>query len=247
MDSYMPDYINFVNLTKVALELEDCFGRGLYDFLKQLGSQLTDLTLSCSSDADSTNLWGGGQPFELFNIGLRLVRWFCPQVTQLNISGCGLVSNDLLKVLEDGKAEEEKTIRSRGFFQHLRSLIVLTYYDDDVQVQTCEQTLLLETLQACLKLECLSLEGNFSSFLNNRFIANILKKNPLSELKIFDVRGRVQVPLTIEAAKMFIKLPKIRELRMYSWNVNERDFDKLKEEIERKGWDLLVTKKVMAN
>ena len=108
MDSYVPDYGHFSKLVKVALELEDCFGKGehskhynndnnfiyqfyrrvqsfkcksncnfasifdgiekvtlnisgLMEFLKTMGRQLNELTLSCSSDSDSTNIEGGGK------------------------------------------------------------------------------------------------------------------------------------------------------------------------------------------
>merc|ERR1719510_1576384 len=89
-----------IKLTKVAIELEDCFGTGLYRFLRILGHQLTEISLSCSSDLESTFLEGGGQPYQLFNVGLRIVKMCCPNVTHLNISGCGLVSNQLIEQLE---------------------------------------------------------------------------------------------------------------------------------------------------
>ena len=34
---------------------------GLMEFLKTMGRQLNELTLSCSSDSDSTNIEGGGK------------------------------------------------------------------------------------------------------------------------------------------------------------------------------------------
>ena len=45
----MPDYAQMTQLTKVSVELEDCFGVGIYRFLRMVGHQLTELSLSCSS------------------------------------------------------------------------------------------------------------------------------------------------------------------------------------------------------
>ena len=48
-DEFMPDYAQMSQLTKVSVELEDCFGVGIYRFLQMVGHQLTELSLSCSS------------------------------------------------------------------------------------------------------------------------------------------------------------------------------------------------------
>ena len=52
------------------------------------------------ADADSSFVEGGGQPYQLFNVGLRMARNCCPNLTHLNVSGCGLVSNQLIEQLE---------------------------------------------------------------------------------------------------------------------------------------------------
>ena len=55
-------------------------------------------------DADSSFVEGGGQPYQLFNVGIRMAKKCCPNLTHLNISGCGLVSNQLIEQLEkEGK------------------------------------------------------------------------------------------------------------------------------------------------
>ena len=55
-------------------------------------------------DAESSFVEGGGQPYQLFNVGLRMANKCCPQLTHLNISGCGLVSNQLIEQLDrEGK------------------------------------------------------------------------------------------------------------------------------------------------
>jgi hypothetical protein len=130
--------------------------------------------------------------------------------------------------------------------QQLKSLILLTYYDDDVHIQTCEEKLLLTTLQGCKHIECISLEGNFSVFLTDSFISSVLKVNTLKYLKIFDVRGRTPVPLTNKTAQKFMNLPKIKELRMSSWNISDQEFKVLEDTVKKHGWDLHLTKRGFA-
>ena len=85
-----------------------------------------------------------GTQYQLFNVGLRLSRLFCPNVTHLNISGCGLVSNQLLELLEeeeenaDRAAKRPKMAFNQGKAPQtcLKSLIMLTYYEDTDQVET---------------------------------------------------------------------------------------------------------------
>ena len=92
-------------------------------------------------------------------------------------------------------------------------------------------------------IECISLEGNFSVFLNDNFINSIFKHNQFNDLKIFDIRGRTPVSLTKETAQRFMNLPKIRELRMSSWNINDEEFKDLEDIVRRNGWDLRLTKR----
>ena len=48
-------------------------------------------------------------------------------------------------------------------------------------------------LAGCVNLECLSLEGNFSNFLDDRYLqSGLLARNALSRLRIFDVREAIQ-------------------------------------------------------
>ena len=65
-------------------------------------------------------------------------------MTHLNISGCGLVSNQLLELLEeeeenaDRAAKRPKMAFNQGQAPQtcLKSLIMLTYYEDTDQVET---------------------------------------------------------------------------------------------------------------
>ena len=99
----------------------------------------------------------------------------------------------------------------------------------------------------CKKLECISLEGNFSTFLTDSFINAVLGVNPLARLKIFDIRGRTPVPLTQKTARNFMHLPRIRELRMSSWNISDQEFSILGETVKKFGWDLHLTKRVLTS
>ena len=96
LDNSLPSYSQFSQLTKATIEMEDAFGLGLYKFLENSGKHLKEFTISCGSDPDSTVLDGGGRSFELFNIGLKLASRFCPELSMLSISGCGLVTNALV-------------------------------------------------------------------------------------------------------------------------------------------------------
>ena len=93
------------------------------------------------------------------------------------------------------------------------------------------------------KIECISLEGNFSVFLTDSFVRSIFKENTFEHLKIFDVRGRTPVPLTKNTAEKFMELPNIKELRMSSWNITDAEFKDLEDIVKSNGWDLHLTKR----
>ena len=97
------------------------------------------------------------------------------------------------------------------------------------------------------QIECVSLEGNFSSFLTNSFIASVFEENSFKDLKIFDVRGRTfMIPLTKKTAQRFMSLPKIKELRMSSWNITTQEIKELEDTVKRNGWDLRLTKRSLS-
>ena len=91
-------------------------------------------------------------------------------------------------------------------------------------------------------LECLSLEGNFSSFLSDSFFEKLLHINPLNKLRIFDVQG-TQVPLSIVSAKRFLRLPDLRELRVSCWRLSEQEYKNLDDTIRMSGWDLRLSRR----
>ncbi len=144
LDSCLPSLANFTLITKATVEVEDGFGMGLYRFLESAGGRLKEFTISCGSDPDSTVINGGGRSFELFNVGMKLARRFCPQLTMLSISGCGLVTNDLLDHLQ----QVRESINTQQIFTNLKTLILLSYHDpEEILIQTCEEDLLFQTLR----------------------------------------------------------------------------------------------------
>lgn len=238
-DAGLSSFIQMRMLRRATIELEDCFGMGLNQFLSSpIGQNLMELTLSCSSDPDATllDVPGGGQAHQLFNIGLKIARRNCPNLVKLSLFGCGLVSNQLINLLDDDSIPDVAGLRK------LKSLILLTYYEDDNPVQTCEEKLLLKILKECRELECLSLEGNFANFLGDRFFSNLLNANPMNQLKILDIRG-TKVPLTISSLKRCLTLERIQELRVSAWSVSDPEFEEVATEVKQKGWDLSLTRK----
>ena len=149
LDKGLSSFSHFEYLTKATIEMEDAFGLGLCKFLELRGRQLKEFTISCGSDADSTFLEGGGRSFQLFNVGLKLCMKYCPQLTLLSISGCGLVSNELLAFVDENLSVSAMRLRQRTFLHQLKTLVLLTYYDiDETPIQTCEEELLFSVLRS---------------------------------------------------------------------------------------------------
>jgi len=125
----------------------------------------------------------------------------------------------------------------------LKTLILLTYHDvEEMPIQTCEEELLFTILKDCPDLECLSLEGNFSNFLSDRFFTKVMSTNPLTNLRIFDVQG-TQVPLTIATANSFLRLPSLQELRVSCWRLSEQEYKNLDDTVRMSGWDLRLSRR----
>ena len=93
----------------------------------------------------------------------------------------------------------------------------------------------------CPQLECLKLEGNFSSFLSDHFFDKVMTKNNLNNLKIFDLQG-TPVPLTILTAKHFLSLPNLCELRVSCWKLSELEYKNLIDKVRMSGWDLKLSR-----
>lgn len=234
-DGCVEAFTHMKHLKSISIELEDWFGLGLFGFLKAMGHQIQELAISCSSDAEASFPPGGGQAFQLFNTGLKLARALCDPATlkKLNVAGSGLVTNGLME-----KCQEEATV-----LQPLRCLETLVFlaYDDDSPVQSSEEQLLLDTLQGCHKLQCLSLEGNFSSFMTHGFIVSLLAKNPLEHLGIFDIGG-ADIGLGPDTAYLLLKLPNILELRLSTWKLTDQDFNTLKTFVQSHGFHVYLTR-----
>ena len=157
LDKALASFSYFTNLTKATIEMEDAFGLGLCKFMQTRGHQLKEFTISCGSDADSTFLDGGGRSFQLFNVGLKLARRFCPALTMLSISGCGLVTNELLRHIEENSSIFSPKRSHEPFLTKLQTLILLTYYDvDETPIQTCEEELLFSVLKSKSFFHCIT-------------------------------------------------------------------------------------------
>ena len=65
----------------------------------------------------------------------------------LSISGCGLVTNELLDHFERQQRDIRELRKNDSKLTKLKTLILLTYYDsDETPIQTCEEDLLLKIL-----------------------------------------------------------------------------------------------------
>ena len=54
------------------------------------------------------------------------------------------------------------------------------------------------------------------------------------------------IPLTKKTAQRFMSLPKIKELRMSSWNITTQEIKELEDTVKRNGWDLRLTKRSLS-
>jgi hypothetical protein len=67
MDNGLTAFNQMTRLRRATLELEDCFGLGLFQFLNcQVGENLVELTLSCSSGSYFFSVL----PYIYFNLNL---------------------------------------------------------------------------------------------------------------------------------------------------------------------------------
>ena len=267
-DAALVSYVQMKHIKSVTVELEDCFGLGLLEFLENVGDQLEELSLSCSSgmaqtildhkrkclddvifsDSDSSFLPEGGQAFQLFNAGLKMARWLCySRLKTFSIAGCGLVSNFLMNKLSNSNngiqlpaRQSRGSVDAKGLpilkdFEELESLIFLSY-EDDQPMQTCEENLLFQTLQGCSSLKVLSLEGNFSTFLTDKFIRTLLNLNSMPKLEVLDFQG-APLNLTIASARAVMGLDNLKEIRLSYWNMTDQQITEIKDEVFRNGFD----------
>eukprot|EP00095_Tigriopus_kingsejongensis_P012171 maker-scaffold345_size201316-snap-gene-1.16 protein:Tk12171 transcript:maker-scaffold345_size201316-snap-gene-1.16-mRNA-1 annotation:"late blight resistance protein homolog r1b-12-like isoform 2" len=235
-DHSIENFCFLTHLRKATIELADWFGLGLLGFLQQLGSQLHELAISCSSDPDYDFPEGGGQPCQLFNVGMKLVRCYCGDegtLRKFSIAGSGLVSTELADQIQ----ADDIQLKSLPALESL----VLFSYDDDLPVQSCEERLLLDTLQGCPNIKCLSLEGNFSNFMTHEFIESLLRVNSLKKLRILDIGG-TNIGLGAKTAELVLQLPEIHELRLSSWKLTNEEFQELEASVKTKGYCVYLTR-----
>ena len=194
LDTTAAQLAQFPRLQRLTLELEDCLGSGTLQLLTQLGSQLLEVSISCSSDPNTPltldqSAGPAGQQGQLFNACLLAVGQLCPAVSKLSISGCGLVSTTAVSRLkiEDMLANPGWLRKqTRHWFSDLTSLILMSY-DDTHPAMTVHSGLLKCVLSAAGQLKVLNLEGYFGTFINDTYFTNVLQSNPLSNLNILDI------------------------------------------------------------
>ena len=91
LDTTAAQLAQFPQLRRITLELEDCLGPGTLQLLTQLGPQLLEVSISCSSDPDTPltldqTAGPAGQQGQLFNAAVLAVGELCPAVTKLSVS-----------------------------------------------------------------------------------------------------------------------------------------------------------------
>jgi len=250
----------FPHLSSLTLELEDCLGAGMLSLLRERGASLQCLSLSCSSDPDSSLLppdqAEGATQGQLFNCALLAAGLHCPALTQLSISGCGLVSRAALECLQVTERLGSRSWHSsQTWFRSLQSLLLMSYEETGQPGTTVNCGLLRTVLAQAVKLQVLNLEGNFGSFFTDQYVQDLLASShssgPLSQLKVMDIsvcdQGGVPGRLPLSMATVVELLRKcqfLRELRVSDWNISDQDYDELNQMVVRKNWDLCITRKL---
>ena len=106
--------------------------------------------------------------------------------------------------------------------------------------------LIKSVLSAAKDLKTLNLEGNFGTYFTDSYFSSILSRNPLSNLKILDIRiseeGRI--PLTCHTVQQLLATSNVLiELRISDWSVSCQEFKEMQKKVKDNNWDLLITRK----
>ena len=256
LDTTAAQLAQFPRLQRLTLELEDCLGPGTLQLLTQLGPQLLEVNISCSSDPDTPlnldqSAGPAGQQGQLFNAAVLAVGELCPAVSKLSVSGCGLVSKaavDRLRIEE--KLSNPRWLRSQAarWFSDLTSFILMSY-DDTNPAMTIHSDLLKSVLSASSQLMLLHLEGYFGTFITDEYFLSLLKSNPLEELRVLNIcisdegstTGRI--PLGMRAVQGVLgSCTNIKEVRLADWSLTSEEISALDTRIKEENWDLTIGK-----
>ncbi|XP_023333023.1 uncharacterized protein LOC111704881 [Eurytemora carolleeae] len=252
-DSILPYLSGFSHLSSLTVELEDWIGEGFITFLRTRGEHLREISVSCSTDPDSVlETVEGGQQGHLFNIVVLAVATLCSKVTKLSVSGCGLVSSQIVESLELlTHLNSTQWIRnnSRNWFRNLEVLMLMSY-EETLPSMTIHSVLLQYILKAVSSLQILSLEGNFGTFFTDDYLRSVLLENRFPQLRILDISVNDQggvpgsIPLTISSAQSLLeKCDLLSELRISDWDISDTEFTGLQEQVNTNNWNLSLTRK----
>jgi len=252
----------FPNLRSVKVELEDCLGEGFIRLLELKGSQLEEVSISCSSDPEASlsldQMEGNeGQQGQLFNLATVCVGLLVKGVKKLSVSGCGLVSAAAARKMKiQDKIGNSAWLKRQmdSWFQSLEMFILMSYEDSlpDMSM-SIHSGLLKSVLVAAKSLAVLNLEGNFGSIFSDSYMSEIVRCNPLSCLRILDIcvndqQGQVgRVPLTLSMAQLLLaRCGCLKELRISDWNISSQQYAELVDMVRENNWDLVITRRVVA-
>ena len=256
LDAAAATFALFPQLRRLTLELEDCLGEGLLQLLTQLGPQLLEVNISCSSDPHTPltldqTAGPAGQQGQLFNAAVLAVGELCPAVSKLSVSGCGLVSTaavDRLRIEEKLSNPRWLQRQAARWFSDLTSFILMSY-DDTNPAMTIHSGLLKSVLSASSQLMLLHLEGYFGTFITDEYFLSVLKCNPLEELRVLNIcisdegstTGRI--PLSMRAVQGVLgSCTNIKEVRLADWSLTSEEISALDTRIKEENWDLTVGK-----
>jgi len=255
-DYILPHLSGFQHLCNLTVEIEDYVGEGFVGLLQCRGSRFREISVSCSTDPDSaSDTIEGGQQGHLFNLVVLVVATYCSKIEKVSVSGCGLISSSVALSFDlMNKLSSSQWIRSQaqtGSWFRCLEVLMLMSYEDTMPSMTIHSVLLCYILKYLPKLQILSLEGNFGSFLTDDYFSAVLSQNSFPCLRIVDIcvhdQGGVQgrIPLTIVTAQSLLdKCQQLTELRMSDWNLTDSDYRTLTEQVKNNNWNLVLTRKI---
>ena len=254
-DTTAAQLAQFPRLQRLTLELEDCLGPGTLQLLTQLGPQLLEVNISCSSDPDTPltldqTAGPAGQQGQLFNAAVLAVGQLCPAVRQLSVSGLGLVSAAAVSQLRiEDRLHSSSWLRQQAWFSQLESLTLLSYEDSHPSMSV-HSSLLQSVLGSARQLQRLHLEGYFTTFLTDDYMASILHSNPLTRLHTLSISvsdegsTSARIPLSLGTVRALVaSCSCVRELRLTDWSVAGEELQQMAARARENNWDLTLIKR----
>ena len=255
LDTTAAQLAQFPQLQRITLELEDYLGPGTLQLLTQLGPQLLEVSISCSSDPDTPltldqTAGPAGQQGQLFNAAVLAVGQLCPAVRQLSVSGLGLVSTAAVSQLRiEDRLHSSSWLRQQAWFSQLESLTLLSYEDSHPSMSV-HSSLLQSVLRSARQLQRLHLEGYFTTFLTDAFMASVLHSNPLASLHTLSISvsdegsTTARIPLSLRTVQALVATCScVRELRLTDWSVAGEELQQMVTRARENNWDLTLIKR----